>query len=272
MKRYLERGAPVSNGKEEVKQLLEEKILHYELVARSLINDESSTQESDEIFNNPRSPIAINDTNVNNTHTSSTQSVEEHTVGSVDSTFVYTTTSQANTKLAYAIEFDEKGKFDEAVKAYIESSEIFLLALQSAESLYKAGHASVEPIVVNLKRRLTQTLDRVEQLKQKKNLVSQSTSRSKSHDADNFSTVSQQSHLTPAEIAILKKSSLIASGLFLPWSDKDSDQLRTETPQAFYRHIFRSFSLDPYAKPRSAERCSRRRECLTPLIFSRSED
>jgi calpain-7 len=241
MKRYLERPLPESQSQAAVKRLLEEKIRHYEQIAKSLMDQNANTLEASKaIFNNPRSPLSSNDALNKENPIQSSQSIGGLSSNTTDSAFINDAASKANTKLAYALDLDESGKIDEAIAAYMEASETYLAALQVAEKLVSSGQTRIETVAAVLRRRLTQTLDRVEQLKHDKTSDQRSTQKfepsprsmpspGRQRDGDNFSTVSQQSHLTSEEIAILKKSSLIASGLFLPWSDKDAVNLINTT-------------------------------------------
>merc|ERR1712118_341319 len=104
--------------------------------------------------------------------------------------------------------------------------EIYLQTVKAAEE-QKGDDNTIESVVSILKRRVEQTLDRVEQLKSTKKPVSQD--RHQNAAINEHRTTSQQrksaTSLTEREILILKRSSLIASGLFMPWSDKDAMDL-----------------------------------------------
>lgn len=217
-----------------MKALLEEKIRHYEKIAASLIDENASMQPPPSTIFDPRSPLSLNDAPNQKNPGRSSVSISGLSSNTTESAFINEAASRANTKLAYALDMDETGKINAAITAYMEAAETYLAALQAAEKLVSQEQTRIESVSSFLRRRLTQTLDRVEQLKRKNTFESsdiphKELSNDRSRCSDNFSTVSKQSHLTPAEIAILKKSSLIASGLFLPWSDTDATQLSKET-------------------------------------------
>jgi len=150
--------------------------------------------------------------------------------------------SQANTKLAYALDLDESGKKDLAIDAYMEAAEIYLKAIQMMSSTSKETSnkpSSNDEITKVLKRRLEQTLDRVEELKHPAK-YKQRKSTAKERRA---SSVAQQSllhhhRLTPEEIAVLKRSSKITSGLFLPWDDQDAAKLAAEAMRSTTPSLF----------------------------------
>ena len=119
--------------------------------------------------------------------------------------------STANAKLENAMDLDEAGKTSAAVDMYMAAAELYLEAIRISEtSTTSSSLASV------LKRRLNGALDRVEQLKQlkRKRILPEVVSGS-----------APTSSFSKEEISVLKRSSLIASGLFLPWSDGDASAL-----------------------------------------------
>jgi calpain-7 len=180
---------------------------------------------------------------------------------------------QANTKLSQAMDYDEcknngndnnsEKNYDRTIQMYMNAAELYLKAIQLLSS--KQPPPSPESNSLNganttkdmAKKRLQQTLDRVEVLKQKQR-SSSTTSKTKQPQPNNFhrkasmfttssssstkfqtnstttrqepppSTSSYNNNFTKDEIEILKQSSLIASGLFLPWSDQDAKDLAKE--------------------------------------------
>jgi len=238
MRRYVEKLPVDDNENHQIKQLLTEKANHYEQRASALIRDDSSTMPADDSVSaltySPRSPL----TTSSNTERSrsghffqddfsvpvppkkqnSSQSILMcNTPASVDKV-----ASEANSKLATALDLDEDGNTDSAIAAYMEAAKLYLQAIQTTSK-----QNSLSSIEEMLKRRLTQTLDRVEELKhpekkkQTERKVQQKAAKQEKyrpkHDA-----------LTAEEIDVLKQSSLIASGLFLPWSDEDAAKLAVE--------------------------------------------
>lgn len=153
-------------SQDSVNQLLTDKIRHYEKLAAALINDDSSTQSKDAVWSNARTPITVNGPSVESRDTAHT--VGENSCSCTDFVFLNNTASQANTKLARALDLDESGKYDAAVAAYVEASESLLVALKAADKLSHLGHTGAQGVASVLKRRMTQTLDRVELLKKMK--------------------------------------------------------------------------------------------------------
>jgi hypothetical protein len=134
---------------------------------------------------------------------------------------------QANSKLARAIDLDEAGKTKEALNTYMEAAELFLQTIRICDKSAKAS--SIAPV---LKRRLEGALDRVEQLKlPKRNGVNRtkpprtSQAQGKQVNDGRSTSTTASSSFTKDEIDVLKRSSLIASGVFLPWSDEEADAL-----------------------------------------------
>jgi len=137
---------------------------------------------------------------------------------STDSEFIVSRASEANNKLACALDEDEAGRTQKAISLYLEVADLFLQVIKRGEELSSSpssGVRQVEPVLDAARRRLTQTLDRIEVLKSgKKTIV-----------PPDKTTSSGRGHLTAEEIAVLKRSSMIASRLFLPWSDLDAVRL-----------------------------------------------
>lgn len=154
---------------------------------------------------------------------------------------------KASTLLADAIESEESGDTI-AITQYAEAAQQYLKAVKlmtSAKDIQTSGGEtswqsnpsqnsqsdSDEIVTLSLKRKIKQCLDRIEELKKQ----SESTNASSEIDIiDMQPTVislsdtrpvndeNTQQSLTPYEIAVLRRSSLIASGLFLPWSDEEA--------------------------------------------------
>jgi calpain-7 len=211
MRRYLQK---IPSTPEEVatRQLLQEKVRHYEQVASKLLADDASTS------GNPRSPVA-KFTFCDEDSSIVAIAVPVSSPRSTKSSFIHLTASQANTRLGNALDLDERNLTEKAVAGYMEAAELFLRAIQAADQ------SAETDVSVLLKRRLEHTLDRVEQLKAIKNqtvVPEHRVGEQKQKDISTDTDPSMTSSLTKEEIAILKQSSLIASGLFLPWSDQDA--------------------------------------------------
>jgi len=119
--------------------------------------------------------------------------------------------SSANNLLATAMDHDENSRFDDATASYMSSAELYLEAIKTSEepSLQKA----VDSVTIgSVKRKLEGIMDRIEQLKAGQYTKTGAKSPSTQPEAS----------LSPEEIGVLKRSSLITSGLFLPWSEKEA--------------------------------------------------
>lgn len=212
---------------DQIKALLTEKANHYESLASSLMKSQQN-QDSDSVSAlsfGSRSPFAPNNSS-NSRAAVFTPPVPPRRfiarAGSDRSVLLSTTpdveraTSQAHTKLAGALHHDEQGETRSAVTAYMEAAELFLKAIHSCKK-QKANEPADK-----LKRILQQTLDRVEELKSPNRGP-----RSVAPQQEQQPRSAAQS-LTSQEVEVLKQSSLIASGLFLPWSDQDAFALDKE--------------------------------------------
>lgn len=256
MRRYIQR-LPVTEQEVSTRQLLQEKVQHYEQIASTLINDESSVIHNENNHHNhynnnnnnnhPLSPGAtsymLEDPSVIAARPAVSTLTSSHgdfwqsprSVQS-DTSVIHSRSSQANTKLMQAIDWDEAKQTNAAIAAYMEAAELYLEAMKLAD-----GVAGVEAIAEVIKRRLEQTLDRIEVLKQNKTLPRAWKSDARTLPPPPPTTsedaVSSCSSLTTEEISVLKRSSLIASGLFLPWSDEDAENLAASAlkPIALYR-------------------------------------
>lgn len=254
MQRFLQR-LPQTAQENATRDLVEEKVRFYGKVAADLMADDDEDDDSTtSLWNSPRSPVEkvsffSSDASVipiaeacvipvpaplppasgssglqPATSLSPRTSQRQHIMDS--------RVSQANQKLAQALDLDEAGDKENAIDVYMEAAEIYLQALQMLEQnadMPKSNMAGT------LKRRLESTLDRVESLKhpeaslQKKTVVPHTRQSEEQNDSSVSSKNKSASSLTPEEIEILKQSSLIASGLFLPWSDEDATCLLRET-------------------------------------------
>jgi calpain-7 len=116
---------------------------------------------------------------------------------------------------------DESKQKGKAIMVYMEAAELYLKAIQEMSS--KENKTEVSDV---LKGRLKQILDRVEELKNSKTGMQQKTIN------EQPLSVQQKKHhrdsLTKEEIEVLKRSSQMTSGLFLPWNDQDADKLAIE--------------------------------------------
>lgn len=210
------------------RQLMQEKLVHYERVAAQLMADDSSTQaaysshDSLTPFNNPPPPPTA-------LHPLASQSPQsQHNNQQHDDT-LQKHVSWANQKLSQALEWDESKDANNAIQLYMEAAQYYLQGLKLAEIMDKDS-----PVSIMIKRRLESTLDRVEELKhipttsqQRVRLLPQK----RITDNNNAVSYHKTNSLSADEVKILKASSLIASGIFLPWSDDDAIALRAEVKQ-----------------------------------------
>lgn len=231
MKRYLQR-LPITPENDQTRQLLREKISHYDKLASTLLNQENNEPSGDGDAGavgrgsfseqQPEPPFSKNCQFFDDTSVVpiTAPSLPSPRFENVDSS-ITDKTAQANSRLSHALDLDEAGQSQDAIQEYMKAAEQFLEAIKMTES---AGNGA-DSVVSLLKRRLAAALDRVEELKhpqQQKRAVLQ---ERKVKDREKKE---QDSSLSAAEIAILKRSSLIASGLFLPWSDDDALKLSLE--------------------------------------------
>jgi calpain-7 len=207
MYRFVER---LPTDQMDTRKLITEKILHYERVASTLMADDTSSIAAFCNSLSPRSPIAKETFFHDKSPVISTPSpppLDFH---------IQSLANQANGKLAQALELDEAQRNQSsAIPVYMAAAELYLEALRKQQQLESDNKPSATGDM--LKRRLQQTLDRVEALKTQKHVVP------KAHPAKD----DPAPKLTPQEVQILKQSSLIASGLFLPWSEEDAHQLNS---------------------------------------------
>jgi calpain-7 len=225
MKRYVQR-LPMTNDNIQTRKLIEEKISHYEKRASTLLNEGSSsaTHQPDQ----PKSPFSkhcqfFDDTSVIPLAPPKLSSprFDDACMKPSEMSNITEKAAQANARLTHALDLDESGQKQEAISEYMAASELYLEAIKMAEN---AG-SGAQSVASLLKRRLTGALDRAEQLKHP-----QPSQRAILHESKVKDQKRQEasSSLTEAEIAVLKRSSLMASGVFLPWSDADAQKLSEE--------------------------------------------
>jgi calpain-7 len=215
MRQYLQH-TPQTPEQSQTRLLLEEKIQHYSAVAARLLADDSSTTQS--IVSDPRSPMA-NHSFFNEDSSVLQVPLPPTSPRLTQPAVLNKKAGLANTKLALAIDLDETGDTKAAIDTYMAAAEIYLQAIRLSEE--QPGSSSITPV---LSRRLEGALDRVEQLKQpnsqSRHVVEQQKDREQNRQEQNST-----SSYTQAEIGVLKRSSLIASGLFLPWSEEEAQEL-----------------------------------------------
>ncbi len=228
---YLMRKVLASTPQEamETRDLLEDKIKLYSAAASRLYFDDNSIDPSRSGINDQQSPISQLSQQAFFQEEVTHQPV--HLIRSCDSPrFTQSAelnklASQANSKLAHAIDLDEAGKNTDAVQMYMKAAELYLGTIRLCES--RPSSSSIAPV---LKRRLEGALDRIEQLKlprrgENAKLNKSGLAQVSQTQFKDTGSVSTRSSFTKEEIAVLKRSSLIASGVFLPWSDEEASAL-----------------------------------------------
>jgi Calpain family cysteine protease len=198
------------------------------------------------------------------------------------------TASQGHARLAYALDLDEADSSRLAVEGtiqqYMAAVELYLRAYQQADRQLAGddhatqrssdSHSELQAVSNLLERRIAQTLDRIEELKKpmvapasQDNEVLQTRGTpvaanqippqtathvtSREPPPTSTKTAASAGGLTAEEIAILKRSSMIASGLFLPWSDDDALALSRLALQIRQPSLFTSStpSYTPFRDP-----------------------
>ncbi len=140
--------------------------------------------------------------------------------------------SLANATLGRAIDLEVDSRREEAINEYLAAAEMYLGAIPLAEKA-SSSIASV------MKSRLASALDRVEVLKNP-------TRRPTKVAASNAGKSSKGSSLlSKEEITVLKQSSLIASGLFLPFSEEEAQLLSRQVAAQKAQHK----RAQPYRDP-----------------------
>ncbi|MGK3736445.1 MAG: hypothetical protein ACI8RD_003603 [Bacillariaceae sp.] len=128
--------------------------------------------------------------------------------------------SLANASLGQAIDHEENNMTQDAIKSYMSAAEMYLYAIRLAEESSSSSTSSILPV---LKRRVGASLDRIEALKNPPSKTGGDTHNNYVSAAKKDSSSScSSSPLSKEEISVLKNSSLIAAGLFLPFSDDEA--------------------------------------------------
>ena len=221
---YLMRKVLVDTPQEasDTRRLLEQKIEKYSRTASRLYFDDGSMASVASKGGNLMSPVSelsqqsFFQEEVAQHNSTTTSSRESRRL--VQSLQANQMASQANAKLARAIELDEAGTLQQATQSYMEAAELYLKAIRVCEE--QSGSSSLVPV---LKRRLGGALDRAEQLKLPKD--HQRLRHAKSLKPGATPDGTKYSSYSKAEIEVLKRSSLIASGIFLPWSAEEAKSL-----------------------------------------------
>eukprot|EP00521_Asterionellopsis_glacialis_P007952 CAMPEP_0195287320 /NCGR_PEP_ID=MMETSP0707-20130614/4430_1 /TAXON_ID=33640 /ORGANISM="Asterionellopsis glacialis, Strain CCMP134" /LENGTH=938 /DNA_ID=CAMNT_0040347067 /DNA_START=96 /DNA_END=2912 /DNA_ORIENTATION=+ len=279
LKRYVQR-LPLtsSNNDNQTRQLLEDKITHYEHLASHLLSTANKNNKNDDdqqqhIITSRSKPPASSSRGArrnlfletaNEHHTPSNMasvssprfgtsfhynSTDETTNSSELATIrrrgsantITTKAGQANARLAHALDLDENGSTKRAIQEYMAAAQLYLSAIKLADSFEKENHTQKEESISSLlKRRAEGALDRIEQLKHggTSKTSSSSTGRNtlreskvgerKTGQTTTTTTNATAPRLTPSEVDVLKRSSVIGSKIVLPWSDEDVRKLVTE--------------------------------------------
>jgi calpain-7 len=250
MRQHAEKIPVDQADKHKVKSLLMDKARHYERLASDLMKegasggagDDQERQDDDDdvdqavdempVFS-ARSPLAGGQRSSFSTDETPFRSIAKgqsmRSVYERVDVNVERATNAARSLLSQAIDLDEQGKRTEAVGLYTQATDRFLHAIKICS---RQG-------AVETKQRLevlaSQTMDRIEAIKHPKKAPTRGLNTSMGQTR---APSSDGSTLSPEEIDVLKQSSLIASGLFLPWSDQDAVDLANESARArgsFYK-------------------------------------
>jgi hypothetical protein len=176
MRQYYLQRIPATPEQQQKRDLLEEKAKHYEKVAQkclasgnaSTIGESPCSDIHRSIASDPRSPLAkhgfFNDeSSVIPIPVPSGASLRSQLPnnGSSLSTVVNQTTSQANAKLAQAMDADERGEKQSAIDTYMMAAELYLKAIKACESEGEGKSSKGdcgENVALVLKRRMENTL------------------------------------------------------------------------------------------------------------------
>lgn len=218
LKRYLNRlpfdpSSPRSSGTSRTRQLLKEKIRHYESVAANLLTrlGSGSTSAEDQAPHHRKS-LHI-DTPTNCSGSPFRPVAPRHLDDNITSK-----ASLANNLLATAMDHDENSRFDKATASYLASAELYLEVIKMSE---ESSQLVDSMAIGSVKRKLEGIMDRIEQLKA--GLYTKSSMGAAPPAPQPAASLSSE------EIALLKRSSLITSGLFLPWSEDEARSIDTST-------------------------------------------
>jgi len=225
LKRYLER-LPISLDQNESKSLVFKKVQHYEKKAHILLREESPHPSSENSRQNSRSVDIRHSLLAKETSVvpmaiavpippTTLSSLRHSTLFNSVTKLITIKAGMANSHLAQALDLDESSKREDATGQYMLAAELYLEAIKVAD---KAGPGMLSTLFV-LKNRLEGALDRIEQIKDphKTKLPNiQKIEREKEKES---------LKLSKEEITILQRSSLISSGLFLPWSEQEAKEL-----------------------------------------------
>jgi len=177
-------------------------------------------------------------------------------LGNADVIFVTTHANQANNLLSKALDMDEQyhtsqqktaTSLQKVINAYMMTCQLYLKALQRSEQIQQQASMSclseMQQLQNIMKSRLGQTMDRIETLKsQQQTIATYIAASGPNASAPVAHTMSLETsaasvqeplslRLTEEEKTVLKNSSMIASGFFLPWSDDDAMDLSATTIQ-----------------------------------------
>jgi len=203
----IEPSSPKSDDRARTRELIQSKCRHYENHAQELLQRVGSEQSE---AGDRRS--WVQQQNMSAPHDGAPASAPEQ------SDIVAEKAAAANVLLENALDHDENGRYEESIASYMSAAELYLEAIKTSEG---NNDTSAEYVGIKAtKRKLEGIMDRVEQLKkhpgQKKKEVPQTSAPTQS--------------LTAEEISVLKRSSMIASGLFMPWSDDEAQTFEYSTP------------------------------------------
>jgi calpain-7 len=241
IKRHLGRNNGERSDAEKMRSLLVEKIEHYEHHAEELMKRVKDHRVE-------RSPGFTIERNVSpnssweNKHASQLEPARSNVLAPnknhIQNEAAVQASSKASALLSTAIKLDESGENSKATEQYLAAAQLYLDAVKTLSE----DNANVD-LITSLKHKVQLTLDRVEELKKRKKIdcdeinrkLTLLTARQDLPSANkekpdceeinkklaSLESIHEES-LTPFEVEVLKRSSLLASGLFLPWCDEEA--------------------------------------------------
>lgn len=224
----------VSSDWQTTKQLIHDKIRHYKKHSEQLLGKISPSNKAAK-FTERANEGSVKGNNHTLDRTRSWEQLQQTESGHA---------AKSNAYLSLALQFDEAGDKAAAIDNYLAAAEALLPVIKSLAQ--PAGEKKENDIVSSttinrsyqsaisssLNRRIQTIMDRVEELKKLGRRIPNDRSISNSPPRTNRiikpkeQRVTEQHYypstkLTAEEIEVLKRSSLISSGIFLPWLDEE---------------------------------------------------
>jgi hypothetical protein len=225
----------VSSEWHTTKQLIHDKIRHYEKHSEQLWGKISSSNKVAKATEGAEAAgVKVNNRNLGTTHCRWEQLQQAEAAQA----------AKSNAYLSLALQFDETGEKAAAIENYLAAAEALLPVIKSlaqpageqkvndSSSSTTTNRSYKSAISSSLTRKMHTIMDRVEELKKLggsspyQRSISYSPPRTNRTVQPNEQRETEQHYypstkLTTEEIEVLKRSSLISSGVFLPWVDDE---------------------------------------------------